>query len=307
MLSKKGAHSRVFRLSSSLCCAALMLGATACSGRRPVRIAAPNAVDAVTDWRKAVSDEIKQSFTGAPTAPEDIRNKALSFSEALVVARYGNIRESLSRGRAVSAVAFDALNIGLTAAVPIVNGSRGKTILGALATGFQGVNNSIDKNVFQQQTTGALLTAMDSCVARQRAVLAQRRLLPFARYDEYNAYSDLVVLYGCTTLAGMVQELTETQAVESKNLKTVLKPVDSTTLTAFQELQAAFVKSLDGDSKAARKFLELLKVPGVTATSTREELTALYRGLLGAAAGSEEFRRTMLQVALDAGLLRSTN
>lgn len=297
-----------YRLLFSLCClTAMMFILSACSGRRPVRIATPGGMDAISTWRNAVQSEMKESLTGAPTAPDEIRNKALSISEALVVARYGNIRESLTRGRAFSAVAFEVLNIGLTATVPIVNGTRGKTILGSLATGFQGVQSSIDKNVFQQQTTGALLAAMDACVTRQRRLISERRTLPVATYDEYSAYADLVDLYGCTTLAGMVQELTETQAAESRSLKQVLRPVSSDTLRAFTSLQSAFISSLDSGGEAARKFLQLLKVQGVTPTSTREELVAMYRTLLSAAAASDEFRQTMRTAAIEAGLLKTTN
>lgn len=277
-----------------------------CSAHRPIKIATLPAVDAVGTWRTAVNNAVKEALT-PPTTPEAKRNLALSYSEALVMSRYGAVRNSLMNGRAAAAIAFDVANLGLTAAIPIVNGSRGKTILGAIATGLQGMQLSIDRNLFQQQTTSALLSAMDSCVAKQRRVLADHRLLPMPQYDEYGAYADLVQLYGCTTLAGAVQELTETQAAESRNTKQVIAPVSASTLTTFSTIQAAFIAALDGNKKAAVDFLTRLKVPGLSEASTRDELVAAYRGLLGAAASSEEVRQKIEQAARDAGWLKTSN
>lgn len=290
------------RLLRCLCLISVAIASTGCGGKR-VQIATKTGVDAISAWREAVAAEIKASVTGEPTTAEEKRNKAMSYSEALVVSRYGSIRERLVSGRALSGVAFDALNLGLTGTVPIVNGERGKTILGALATGFLGLQNSIDKNVFQQQTTGALLSAMDTCVTRQRLVLAERRSLALARYDEYNAYADLVQLYGCTTTAGAVQELTETQAAESKSVRGVVAPVSIDDLAAFKAIQAAFIKSLDTDKKVAVSFLMLLKVAGISTASTREELIAAYSGLMGGAATNANFRQTIVRAAREAGLL----
>jgi hypothetical protein len=276
-----------------------------CAGKHPIQIAASPGINALSTWITAVKAAVSDGLLGDGKTPEERRNRALSYSEALVLARYGEVRQNLVNGRAVTAVAFDALNLGLTAAVPIVNGERGKTILGALATGFLGLHNSLEKNVFQQQSSGALLTAMDTCITRQRRMLVDRRMLSIGQYDEYAVYSDLVQLYGCTTMAGAVQELTETQAVESKNQKQVIAPVSATELTAFQSIQAAFSKSVTTDKKAAVRFLTILKVPGISETSTNEELLAAYRGLLAAASTSTEFRKSMQDAAREAGLTGS--
>lgn len=278
-----------------------------CVARHPVNIASPSGVNAIERWRIAAKAALTDTLTTAPTTDQGKRNFALSYSEALVMGRYGAIRNNLMNGRAATAVTLDVINLGLTATVPIVNGSRGKTILGSIATGLQGTQSSIDRNVFQQQTTGAILAAMDTCVTRQRRVLGEHRLLPVPQYDEYDVYGDLVQLYGCTTLAGAVQELTETQAIESRNTRQTLVPVSDATVSEFRSIQSAFIESVDGDKKAALGFLTRLKVQGLTEASSKEQFIAAYRGLLAAAGSNDEFRKAMQDAAQQSGLTGHMN
>jgi hypothetical protein len=288
------------RTTIAACVVSLTL--VGCAERHPVRIATPPTIDAISAWVVAVNAALTTTNTGAPATPIEKRNKALSYSEALVMARYGETRKVLVKGRAITEISFDVLNLGLAGTVPIVNGARGKTILGALATGFLGIQKSVDKNLFQQQTTAALLSAMDSCVIKESAVIDGHRALDISQYDEYGVYADLVGLYGCTTLPGAIQELTETQSAASKETKENFAPVTEKTLAAFGAIQAAFAESAKSDRVAAIKFLKLLKVGGVTDSSTEAELLVAYQGLLPLAAKAD-FRKKMQDAANKSGLI----
>ncbi|WP_031499141.1 hypothetical protein [Bryobacter aggregatus] len=186
--------------------ATLLLGG--CAARHSTKLVPPQTRDALAQWRTAINETLAKEQATDPKLKRDL---AISYSEAAVMSRYAAMRQSLSRGRALTAITFETLSLAATTAVPILNGARGKTVIGALATGLSGTRLSIDNNLFRNQTTGAILSAMDTCVSRQRNLLATKRKLPPEEYLIFDAYSDLVSLFACTTIEGAVQELGETQ------------------------------------------------------------------------------------------------
>lgn len=258
----------------------VLLVSSGCSARRPIQIVNKPSRNALTDWVAAVKGGLKDA--GMPDSLNDAsgRNFAISYSEAAVMARYTALRNNLMAGRATTKVLFDVIDLGLTAAVPISNGTRGKTILGSLATGFKGTNLSIDRNVFNEQSTATMLSAMDTCAMRQHAVIARKRASPADQYTVFDGYADLTKLYGCTTLAGALQELSENQAVAAKEQQDILvAPITVDRVTALREIQIAFATSVAADKKLALAFLEEMKVMGLTTESDPKEFIAAYRGL----------------------------
>jgi hypothetical protein len=275
-----------------------------CAARKGVHLATPDSIDAISTWRTASVAAINDITIGAPTDERGKRDVAVSYSTALVMAQYGTVRTSLLKGRAVGSIAFDVLDLGLTTTVPIVNGQRGKTILGALATGFKGTQLSIDRNLFNEQTTSAILTAMDGCILRQRRVLDTKRTLSVADYSIYDAYSDLVYLYGCTTLAGALEELVETQSVATREQKNTVVTITDVELDKFRLAQTAFDASVDGDKVTALAFLKEMGVTNLTAQSRKADFTDAYRKLGVDALTKEEGKTKFLAAAAKAGLTK---
>ena len=294
----------MWRAHALLLSVALLLGGC----RKHIDLAPPANAQAITTWYKALEGLTSLPGGQAPASAKEKRNLAIAYSEALVMSRYGAIRSGINSGRSWGSVAFDVLDLGLTSTVPIVNGARGKSILGALATGFKGSRLSVDKNVFNEQTTGAILSAMDACVLRQRGVLAKARSRPADQYLVYDAYSDLVQLYGCTTLAGAVRELVETQAVSTRLERDIaakgnvtIAPVSVAELTSFSDVSKAFAGSVGEDKKKAVAFLEGMGVTTVTVASSAADLIQAYRELhLDTLAGPD--REKFLAAAKKSGL-----
>lgn len=283
---------------------ASLLALAGCAAHKPIKVADPPTVTALKEWSAAVAEAINDNkLVTVGTDPKSRRDYAIAYSEAAVMSRYGALRHSLSNGRALTAIAFESLSLAATTAVPIVNGSRGKTILGALATGLTGTHMSIDRNLFREQSTGAILSAMETCVTRQRGVLAEKRALPVDKYLIFDAYSDLVTLLGCTTFAGAVQELSETQGAAAVAQRRVVAPVTTLERDAFETVQKEFVKSLDGDGAAARAFLTAMHVAGISAGTPREKLIDAYRELSVPALTKTADRATFFAEAKKAGLL----
>ena len=269
-------------------------------------MATAQSVAAISVWRDAVDKAVTETKIGAPSEDKGKRDLAIAYSTALIMAQYGTVRTSLMSGRAAASIAFDILGLGLTSAVPISNGARGKTILGGLATGFKGTQLSIDRSLFNQQTTSAILTAMDTCVLRQRKLLGTKRALPVADYSMYDAYSDLVYLYGCTTLAGAMEELVETQSVAARQEKenTTIVLITEVERDQFKAAQAAYIASVDGDKKLALDFLKAMDVQNLSAESPKQEFIDAYQKLGFEALSKEANKSKFLAAATKVKLIK---
>jgi hypothetical protein len=281
----------------------LLVGSVGCAARKGIQLATPDSVNAIAAWREAVNKSILELKIGAPTDEKGKRDVAIAYSTALVMAQYGTVRTSLMKGRAIGSIVFDVLDLGLTSSVPITNGARGKTILGSLATGLKGTQLSIDRNLFNQQTTGAILTAMDTCVLRQRRLIDTKRALPVADYSMYDAYSDLVYLYGCTTLAGALEELVETQSAAARQEKTTLITITEQERDKFQAAQKAYIASVDGDKTIALAFLKEMGVQNLTSASAKQDFLDAYQKLGFLALTNADQKAKFLAAALKAGLI----
>jgi hypothetical protein len=93
---------------------------------------------------------------------QQARNEIANGLRRIVDLQYGEFRGRLLAGHGAIAVAGDATVLGLTAAASIAHLAATKGIYAALASGVTGINLSIDKNYFEQQTYGALAVAMDT-------------------------------------------------------------------------------------------------------------------------------------------------
>jgi hypothetical protein len=279
-----------------------------CSAKKPIQIVNRQSQNQLTDWVTAVKGALSAAGSSAALDSVAGRNLAISYSEAAVLARYTAFRNILLAGRAADKTFFDILELGLTAAVPITNGARGKTILGSLATGFKGTNLSIERNFFNEQSTATILSAMDTCVLRTRALIADKAGVPIQDYTIYGGYSDLTRLYGCTTLAGALQELSESQAVAAKQeqQKTLIAPITQQRVAELGDLQIAFAASVAGDKKVALAFLREMKVLGLSESSSASEILAAYRGLAAVLAKPAEVER-LIQAGRKVQLLTSQN
>jgi hypothetical protein len=92
--------------------------------------------------------------TGMAAIP--LRNKMVYSLLAEIDYVYYDYETKLFLNEGKFRVGADFLQLGMAAAGTLTNGTRGKTILSALLTGVTGVDLSIDKNFFRQQTVQAI-------------------------------------------------------------------------------------------------------------------------------------------------------
>ncbi|HEY2470688.1 MAG TPA: chitobiase/beta-hexosaminidase C-terminal domain-containing protein [Terracidiphilus sp.] len=141
---------------------------------------------------------------------------------------YGEFDIRLHSGKAMQAVSFDSLTLGLSTAASITTHSATKTILSALGTGIGGIGQSVDKNFFASQTFQVLSVAMANRREKIRTVIVSNLTTQdVATYPLSAAKRDLVAYYYAGTIAGGLDELQQEASAASKSAvsQTVATPV----------------------------------------------------------------------------------
>jgi len=167
----------------------------------------------------AIADEAKQSLARA--ARNDIAWGLMGAMDDL----YNGYSAHLYSGKGAIAVTGDVANLGLSAAVAIAGGSAAKTLLGALGTAATGVNLSVDKNIFAQQTYQVIALAMET---RRTAIyaeisdgLAKKTVL---EYPLTAVKRDLVLYLYAGSLPGGLQEIQREAGAASAATGSQVKP-----------------------------------------------------------------------------------
>jgi len=164
---------------------------------------------------QAYNDEI--AGDNNPETVRDLRDKIVYGVMQEIDDAYGQFTRRLYAGKADVAVGGDSIVLGLTAASSIATHTPTKTILSALGTAVTGVNLSIDKNFFAQQTYQAIAVAMSTRRDKARTAIVQSLQDNDAEdYPLEAAIRDLVAYFYSGTLPGGLQELQEEAGSASK-------------------------------------------------------------------------------------------
>ena len=150
----------------------------------------------------AIADDAKQR--AAQAARNDIAWGLMGLMDDL----YNEYSANLYAGKGAIAIGGDAANLGLTTAVAIASRTAAKTLFGALGTAVTGINLSVDKHVFAQQTYQVIALAMET---RRTALytdisdgLAKKTVL---EYPLTAVKRDLVLYLYAGSLPGGLQEI----------------------------------------------------------------------------------------------------
>jgi len=171
----------------------------------------------------AYNDEIDGDNT--PEVVRGLRDKIVYGIMQEIDDSYGQFTRQLFSGKASVGVTGDTLVLGLTAASTIATHTPTKTILSALGTAVTGVNLSVDKNYFAQQTFQSIAVAMTTRRDKARFAITQRLADDDAEdYPLEAAKRDLVAYFYSGTLPGGLQELQEESASAAKEQVTNPKP-----------------------------------------------------------------------------------
>lgn len=112
-------------------------------------------------------------------------------------------------GKNTVAIVGDVLVLGLGAGGTIATNVATKTIFAALGTSFSGLNLSVDKNLYAQQSFQVIGIAMQTRRDKVRAYIVQSLTQEIADYPLAKAKRDLIAYMSAGTLAAGLQELQE--------------------------------------------------------------------------------------------------
>jgi hypothetical protein len=141
---------------------------------------------------------------------KQLRNEIVYNLMGAIDQVYGEYTIRLNSGKATEAISFDSLTLGLSSAASIATHVATKTILSALGTGIGGLGESVDKNVFSQQTFAVLGIAMQTRRDKIRnAIITDLSHDDVTEYPLSAAKRDLIEYYYAGTLSGGLQELQE--------------------------------------------------------------------------------------------------
>jgi hypothetical protein len=172
----------------------------------------------------SITDGAKQDVAKAA------RNNIAWGLMGLIDDLYNVYSASLYSGKGAIAVSGDTASLGLTAAVAIARKTATKTLYGALATALTGINLSVDKNLFGQQTYQVIALAMET---RRTALyteisdgLAKKSVL---QYPLSAVKRDLVLYFYAGSLPGGLQEIQKEAGAVSATTDSKTKPAGAPT------------------------------------------------------------------------------
>ena len=143
---------------------------------------------------------------------------------------YNVYAANLYSGKGAIAVTGDTANLGLTTAATIAGRAAAKTLFGALGTALTGINLSVDRNVFGQQTYQVIALAMETRRTALYAEISDGLAKKTVREYPLNAVKrDLVLYLYAGSLPGGLQEIQKETGAASAATDSQAKPAGAPT------------------------------------------------------------------------------
>ncbi|MGD0743783.1 MAG: hypothetical protein ABSA45_01375 [Verrucomicrobiota bacterium] len=152
----------------------------------------------------------------APPEKVKTRNAILNDLMAMIDFNYHEFEDTLHSEKVLKNATADVVTMGLTAASTAVVGAETKTILSAIATGVVGVNASLDKNVFQNNTVEALELEMRSLRAQKERELIVGMADTDAHYPLQSGIRDVIAYYYAGSLTDAMLGLVERTGADAQ-------------------------------------------------------------------------------------------
>lgn len=276
---------------------AVLLGLTIFSGCAVVMRGGPDRVAPIDG--QAAELLAKYSKPGAIPIDESgitekDRNQILEDLMRLVDANYFKFETELSQGRAIFDTTTDLAILGLGAAGSLVTHSGTQAILSAISGGIGGSRTSINKNIFHEKSTQALIAKMQASRKTIEELIRKGMTLSLMEYSLSRGINNIEAYYNAGTIIGAIENITADAGaekakadVEVKKLITV-KYDDSIQKRPFvARINRWLNRSVKENVPALEKWL-LKRVPSVTMpgplwlradTTTIEELKEAIRQL----------------------------
>jgi len=238
-----------------------------------------------------------------------IRNKIVYNITAEIDYAFYDYETKLFLNEGKFHIASDFMQLGLAAGSTVSLGARGKTILGALLTGITGLNLSIDKNVFRQQTVQAISSSMEANRDRIKTTIVKQLANDTTAYPMAAARADLIRYFFAGTLSSGLQQLGQTAAADAKTQSAALSDAQVATfsesdVTTATELRQAVGKELaGGDFSELIAWLKAMKEP-IADNAAQADVDKACRALLERTVHDATLREQSFAEARKIGLIK---
>lgn len=295
-----------FRMAGLLGCAVLLGG---CAGKiegpkAPSVIAPPNGSYALEIYKSDLGKY--DAATGA--AQLELRNKMVYGIIGEIDYAFYNYEASLFLNEGNFHVGADFAQLGLAAAATISPAARTKTILSALLSGATGLNLSIDKNYFRQQTVQAITSSMEAGRDKVKTTILNQLNKDTTAYPFAAARADLIHYFFAGTLNAGLQQLNQTASADAAVQKTAVAAVQ---VASFSQVDLACAQSLNTavfaalaakDMSVVAKVLQDIGVASPGATP--EDILKSYRAAADKAVADTDARARLCAAAKNDGLIK---
>jgi hypothetical protein len=154
---------------------------------------------------------------------KEIRNAILNDLLLMIDHNYDDFEDNLRNDKSTQEWIADLATLGLTAASTVVGGAETKTILSAIATGVVGVNTSLDKEFFQNNTVQALQLQMRAQRATVEAKLDAGMSASTTDYPLQNGVRDVMAYYHAGSVTEALIQLVQNAGDNNSAAQAALK------------------------------------------------------------------------------------
>jgi hypothetical protein len=263
----------------------------------------------LSDYGKDLTAYEAAAKDATGTAAVPLRNKMVYSIMAEIDYVFYDYETKLFLNEGRFHVGADFLQLGMAAGGTLTNGTRGKTILSALLTGVTGVDLSVDKNFFRQQTVQAITSSMEANRDHIKTIILQQLGKDTTAYPFQAARSDLIRYFFAGTLPSGLQQLSQDAGTKAQDEKATLNQAQVKNITVedvstVTELNNAITQAFkNNDLAPVRDYLEAMGVV-TDRNATKEVLEAGVRKLGNSITVDPDLRKKAFAVAKTAKLIQ---
>lgn len=155
-----------------------------------------------------------------PQKKMDFRNRLIGYCIWLADEDFNAAVTRFSRNQVKIGLAFDLTSLGVSAASAVVPPAA---VLGAVATGIQGIHAAYDRDAMNQQTTQAILLKMDALRQDKLADIYKSERLPDAEYSLVQGLIDVQLYVNAGTVHAALAAISQEAAIQHQATSTALK------------------------------------------------------------------------------------
>jgi len=192
----------------------------------------PRRGSAVTQPPERVYFRDAYNSPPASKTKRDVRDEILYDLMSIVDANYRQFEDNLRTDRTVKDLSVTLATLGLTSAATIFGGEETKTILSAIATGVVGANAAVDKQVFKDYATEALIPEMRALrndIATN--MIANMKTQDVDKYPLDAGLRDIVDYYHAGSVTAALQGLVTRSSNAQADTKAIKAEVQNATDT----------------------------------------------------------------------------